>query len=173
MTGIEVAAIAGTAITVGDVLLVAGTAASALGALSSAQSQSAAAKYNAKISENNALAAKQQAAADEDRQRRLSVQAIGAQRAAYGASGVSLEGSPLDILEQSAYNAELDAQTIRWQGEVAAAGYGNQAILDRSKSNSALNTGYAEAGSSILIGGTKLSDRFEGRAPKLNQTGTK
>lgn len=165
MTGVEVAVIAGSVITVGDVMLVAGTAMSALGALSSAQAQSNAAKYNAQLAERNATISRQQAAADEERQRRAAFLQQGAARAGYGASGVNVEGSPLDILEQSALQAELDAQTIRWKGEVGAGGYEGEAALNRSRSSSAMTSGYLGAGSAILMGGAKLEERISSRPP--------
>lgn len=164
MTGVEVAVIAGTAITVGDVMLVAGTAMTALGAMQSAQAQSNAAKYNAQLAERNAQISRQAAAADEERQRRAAYMQQGAARASYGAAGVDLEGSPLDILEQSALQAELDAQTIRWKGEVGAGGYEGEAGLNRSRASSAMTSGYMGAGSAILLGGAKMEERLSNRS---------
>lgn len=166
MTGVEVAVIAGTTVTLGDVMMVAGTAMSALGAMSSAQAQSNAAKYNAQLAERNAQISRQQAAAQEERQRRQAYLQRGAARAAYGAAGVDLEGSPLDILEQSALQAELDAQTIRWKGEVGAGGYEGEAGLNRARASSAMTSGYMGAGSAILMGGVQLYDRIDTRTKK-------
>jgi len=163
MTGAEVAVIAGSAVKVGDVLLVAGTALTALGAVSSAQAQSNAARYNAQLAERNAQISRQQAAAQEERQRRQAYLQQGAARAAYGTAGVDLEGSPLDVLEQNALQSELDAQTIRWKGEVGAFGYEGEASLNRSRASSAVASGYMGAGSAILLGGAKLEERLSSR----------
>lgn len=46
-------------------------------------------------------------------QRSLARKEIGATMAAYGASGVTLEGSPLEVLHESFANAEMDTKRIR------------------------------------------------------------
>lgn len=134
---------------------VAGTAMSAIGAIQQGKAASNAAKYNAQLAERNAQIARDQASADEARQRRMAYIRQGALRAGYGASGVSVEGSPLDILEMSAAQEELDALTIRYRGELGATGYEAQAALDRAQAAGASRQGYLKAGSEILMGGAR------------------
>ena len=112
-------------------------------------------EYNAAIGERNAGLARSQAAADADAQQRHARQVIGAARAGYGASGITLEGSPLDVLESSAANAELDRQNILYKGELRAMGYSEGAALDRVRGDSAQRAGYEKAGSAILMGAGK------------------
>ena len=89
--------------------------------------------------------------------------------AGYGASGVTLEGTPLDVLEESAANAELDALTIRHQGELAARGYENTATLDTFAASGARTGGYISAVDELLTGGAKLYNIYN--PPKLTRTG--
>lgn len=120
--------------------------------LSQAQQQKSAAKYNEKLAENQAIGARQEAAAAADRQQRQSAKTIGSMQATYAASGVGLEGSPLEVLEESARNAELDRLTILWNGEGRAQGYQNTAELERSRGKNAMASGYLSAAGSVMKG---------------------
>jgi hypothetical protein len=93
--------------------------------------ESQAAEYNAEVLRQQAVYARQQSA---EQERRYNVQAqaqLGEIRARYGASGVTLEGSVMDVLQMSASNAALNALTIRHEGEVKAIALGNQEALER------------------------------------------
>lgn len=48
-------------------------------------------------------------------------------RAAYGANGLALEGSPLDVINDTAKEKSLDVAKIRYKGDVQAAGYTDEA----------------------------------------------
>jgi hypothetical protein len=107
------------------------------GNLQSLNAQAEAYKYNANMAHQNAVLAKQQSVEDA---RRLEIQgqkALGSIRAATGASGVQMEGSPLDVLEQSARNVELDRLTVLHAGQVKAISYENQAQLNTMGADSA------------------------------------
>lgn len=76
-------------------------------------------KYQAEIAYQNARQAGQRASAEQERSRRASRQVLGEQRAAIAQSGTTVEfGSNLDVMRQSATNAELDALNIQYAGEV-------------------------------------------------------
>jgi hypothetical protein len=125
-------------------------------ALSSARAARKEAEYNAAINERNAGIARDQAAADAEAQGRHARMVIGRARAGYGASGVTQEGSPIDVLAMSAANAELDRQNILYRGELRAMGYQDTAALDRSRASAATQRGLEGAASSILTGGSKI-----------------
>lgn len=125
---------------------------SAVGALSQAASARSAAKYNASVAERNGVVARQQAAANEDAQRRHAYRALGRIRAGYGAAGVTVEGSPLEVLEDSAAEAELDALNIRYKGELTAMGYQSEAELQRARGKAAMTAGIFKAGTALLGG---------------------
>lgn len=121
-------------------------------ARSQGEAGAAAAAFNSAAATRNAGIARQQAADDAAAQRRTAVQTMGAMRAGYGASGVTLEGSPLEVLESSARNAELDNQMIRYKGELRAMGYEDTATLEDFSGGVALQAGEDKA-TGILIGG--------------------
>lgn len=126
---------------------------SAVSAISSANQQKAASKYNAKVAENQAIAARQQAGANAEMQRRSSEKKIGSMQASYAASGVSIEGSALDILEESARNAEMDRQNILYGGELRAIGSEGTAMLEKSQGANAQTSGYLSAAGSLFKAG--------------------
>lgn len=133
-------------------LTILGTLSSAAGAKQSANAEAQAAQVNAQIARNNATVSRQQAQADSILQQRESRRKIGAIAASYGASGVELEGSPVEILALSASDAELDRQTIIYKGEVRAVGYENDAAIQDKAASSAKSRG-RQAASNILLGG--------------------
>src|SRR5688572_29095657 len=100
---------------------------SAIGAIQQGNAAAAAAEQNARYAEHNALVAERNRAtvlsqtdseaAGQQRDNRRQLSQI---RAAYGASGLALEGSPLDVLEDTALEQELDVSTIRYSGQIKA-----------------------------------------------------
>ena len=135
-----------------------GIISAAIGAVAAIQQGRAAdraAKYNAQIAEQNATVARQQASAAAEQQRRENVRRLGSIRANVAGSGLSLEGSALDILEESATEAELQRQNIIYEGEVRATGQQGQAALSRAEGRTARTTGYLRAGSSLLGAATE------------------
>jgi hypothetical protein len=132
-----------------------GTAFSVVGALSQGQQSNSAAEYNAQVANNNAIASRQQAEANAAAQQRKARLTQGAMRAGYGAAGVGLEGSPMDVLEQSASMAELDRQNILYGGTLKAQGYGATAGLELMRGDAAVTGSYFNAGSALLTGAAK------------------
>lgn len=136
-------------------LQAAGTIFQAIGTLQRGQAAKAAGRYNAEVAERNAATARRQAAMDAETQKRESDKRLGAIVAGYGASGVTLEGSPLDVLASSASEAERDRQTILYKGELRAMGYEADAEIERFSGDNAARASYTKAGSELLIGGAK------------------
>lgn len=110
---------------------------------------------NAADAERNAAIARDQALADSEAQQRHARQVIGGMRANYGASGVTLEGSAMDVLESSAALAELDRQNILYDGELRAMGYQSTAVRDRDAARAGELRGYTTAASRFLTGAAK------------------
>jgi multidrug resistance efflux pump len=151
------------------ILTIASTAVSAMGAIEQgkAAQQEANARaqaniYNAKVKEMQAGIERQQANAREEQQRRRARQVLGQQRGAIAESGVGFIGSALDIAEESATRAELDALTIRYEGELASKGLLADAEQERYESKvnvmagkNAMRGAYLSATSALLSGGTK------------------
>lgn len=144
MTGIETA------------LLIAGAAVSAYSAISTAQANKDASDYNAAIARQNATIATDQGNVAAEAQRRRMKLFLGNMKAQQGASGiVANEGTPLDLLAQSAAQGELDAQTIGYNARLKSLGYTQQATLDEFSGQNAMRKGYLDAGSAILTGASK------------------
>lgn len=136
----------------GGYISAASAAMTAVSAISQAQQQKAASKYNEKVAENQAIASRQQAASNAEMQRRSAAKKVGSMQAAYAASGVSVEGSALDVLEESARNAELDRQNILYGGELRAMGSESTAALEKSRASNAMTSGYLSAAGSLFKG---------------------
>lgn len=115
----------------------AGTALSVVGAIQQGQSEKYAADYNASLAEDEANQTLVKAAEDERRLRIAQRKQLGDMRASYGASGVQLEGSALDVVQESAASAELDALTVRHQGTARATQLRNEARMSRYQGETA------------------------------------
>lgn len=113
--------------------------------------------YNDAVQNRNAIITGQNASQDATAQAADAARKIGAARAGYAKAGVQLdEGSPLDVLAESARTAELDRQTILYQGRVQAQGYIDQGKLDRYKGNVGAIEGYMGGATALLKGGEDL-----------------
>lgn len=165
MTGVELfalpAALGGSTVTLGAAMTAAGTALSAASFLQQGAAAKASARYNAALYERNSQIAQQNAQFQEDRQRRVAAQRMGANRAAIGGSGVTMDGSALDILESNAAQEELDALMIRWNGTNAASDLMGNAGLQRAQGANAQTGSFIGAGSALLLGGAKAAERLK------------
>lgn len=144
------------------VMMAVGTAVSVMGQMQQGRNAKKAADYNAAIADRNAGIARQQAEQDAQAQQRQARLQQGAAVAAYGKSGVAIEGSPLDVLEQSASLAELDRQTILYRGELRAMGYADDANLSQFQGKAAMQQARSSAASTILMGGAKAAGMYGG-----------
>lgn len=97
------------------------------GAVQQGRSARANAQFQADQMTENAKTSRAEAGVAEEDQREKARQIIGSQMAAQAQSGAQLNGSASDMLRQSLFSAESDAQRIRYQGENQARGMGNQA----------------------------------------------
>lgn len=95
-------------------------------------------EFNATVATQNAALVRQSALAEVARMRRQTTKDLGSMRASYGAAGVTASGSVLDAMMDAATQHELDIQTTRWQAEVAAVGFENQARLSDSAAKGAM-----------------------------------
>lgn len=151
---------AGGAVTAAQTLTTLGALGGAVGAasaLASGQQQGAVAEYNAKVAAAEADATKQATIDAEEEHRRKASALLSQQRATYAAAGVDLEGSPLDVMSQTAAMAERDAIRIRNSGTVQELQARSQSAVDNLSARSARTSSYWKAGSSLLTGVSSLS----------------
>jgi len=139
---------------------VAGTTMSAMSQIQQGKSTKQWSEYNAAIAERDALAAQQSAEYDAGEKRKETERLLGRQRALYGKAGVTLEGSPLLLMEETASQGELDALMIEREGKLKAGNYQSEAALSRMKGSSAQKAGYYGAGSSLLTGASSAMTAY-------------
>jgi len=147
--------------TIALVGLAAGAAVSAMGSIQQGYATKQQADYNASVAEQNAAAIRQAAALDEDTSRKKSGRIQGAVRARAAASGVDLGGSPLDVLADNASEAELEALTIRYRGDVEAGRQESEARLSRARGKNAVTQGWIGAGAALLQGATSAYNIYK------------
>jgi hypothetical protein len=126
------------------------------------KAQAQANDYNATVARQNADVALQQANAREEIQRRKFGDLQGTAIAAAAQSGAGMDGSNADVLKQNAIAAELDALTIRYEGQMQARGLMAQSEMEqfqgrmnRTNSRTAQTAGYINAGANLLGGASK------------------
>lgn len=138
-----------------------GTGVAAVGAIRQGQAQAAAMDFNAKVAQQNADIAEGQSLAASEAQQRDAQRRIGASVAAYGASGVQMsEGSPSDVLAESARMAALDNLTLKYNYKLKGLGYQTQSQLDSANAASSRTASYFNAAATTLSGGSKLAGYF-------------
>jgi hypothetical protein len=101
----------------------------------------------------------QTAQIDAEERRTENRKTIAAMRAAYGASGVEMAGSPLEVLSDASMTLELDASRVEYEGHIAnreggirMTGYGEQSRLDMMEAENARSAGALNA-MGFLLGG--------------------
>jgi hypothetical protein len=131
---------------------VAASVVSAIGSISRANSQAKMMERNASIADQNAALFTQQAA-EEERRKRVQLNALlGHNRTAVAKSGVTMSGTPLLVEEDTVMQGELDALTIRYNGELKANNQRYQASMGRYQAEETRSQGYMSAAGSILGG---------------------
>lgn len=109
-----------------------------------------AAKYNAKVAEQNAKQAGEQASFDAEQIRRQRMILTGRQRAAAASSGLFLSGSFTDVIADSAVQGELEAMSRIYEGQVESWNYRAQAELEKSAGKNAATSARLQAYGTII-----------------------
>lgn len=127
------------------------------------ESQAALREYNAQLAEREAIEAREAAAFEERKFRKGGERLKARQRLGFAKAGVTFEGSPLEVMEQTAIELETDALMIRRGGQLGARRLTAEAQLQRFAGRSALLKGRAarrastiSALSTGLVGGAQL-----------------
>ena len=100
--------------------------------------------YNAQLAEKEARQAQEAAMYEETKLRKGGERLKARQRALYTKAGVTFEGSPLDVMERTASELEMDALLIRRGGVLGYQRYTAEAALSRMAGRSALLRGRAQ-----------------------------
>jgi hypothetical protein len=147
------------------VIMAVGAAVSAAGAIKQGNDQAAIADYNAKVGEVNAQQAQAEAAVNAGQQDRQTRQTLGQAAAAYGAAGVDMTGSPLDVMMDSASQGELAKRLILYQGDTKAAALRQGASVSEAQGGAAQTAGYFSAGSTLLTSAGSIAYKAGQGAP--------
>lgn len=136
--------------------LIVSTALSAAGSIVEANNRARLANYNAQVAQQNAASAQQEAAAEEDKQRRALQRSLAKQRTRIGSVGVAVEGSPLDLFEDLAAEAELDLLEIRRGGALRARDYALDASRSLFEAKAARGMGALSATGTVVAGARQV-----------------
>ena len=161
----------GTGFSGGQLLGFAGKGMSALGSIQQGRAAEAQANYNARLQEYNSQIAKQDAvlarASAQDKANRTQDETrrrVGAMRSAYTKAGVlTSEGSPLLVQQEQQVEGNLEARRQLYQGTLDSMRFGqqsDQALMQssalRMEGRSARKSGYQQAATTILTGGSRI-----------------
>lgn len=124
----------------------------AISAISTSRQQASQLKQNATINENNARLFTAQAAEQERKHRKQTEALLARNRVGMAKSGVTMSGTPLLVAEDITGQSELDALTIRYNGELRANSERYQASVARAQAGNVIKGGYLSAAGSILGG---------------------
>jgi hypothetical protein len=149
-------------------MMVAGAVMQGIGAMQTAKAQSTAASYNANQATQNAQLSVSQANQDAARFAVQYRRHEGSMVAQFGASGLSAEGTE-SVLADSASQAKLDEETIKYKGQLRAIGFYNTATLDRYSGTQATNQGQLAAASYILSGVGHAGASYAATGSRLKQ----
>jgi hypothetical protein len=121
-----------------------------VGQLMGGQSAKSTGSYNASIYEQKANAERQSYKLLEAQKRKSVKSIIGTQISQTGASGFKFSGDPITIMNDSLYNAEMDMAIDRYNSEVTARSYENQANLERYQARQKAAAAGINAGTTFL-----------------------
>jgi hypothetical protein len=107
-------------------------------------------RYNAKVLNKQATQVATNAGMEEARLRRQQRQELAAQVASIGGRGIAPTGSIVDVIRQNAENAEMDALTLRYRGDIERAGLAAQAKMAAYEGRQKFYAGLSGAGSKLL-----------------------
>jgi len=161
--------------TIAAVVSIAATAAgagiAAFGQKKQATAQNASIDYNAQIMENNAKISEIKAQDEIDQgeqevsdlQERLSL-VKGSQRASFAGAGVLVDtGSPLDVLDDTQAQGDLDAMTLRGNASRRAWGHNVNAYNQRGQANinrRSKTSGNIGVASTLLSGAGRVASQY-------------
>lgn len=142
-------------------LAVGGTLFNAIGSIGEGDAEYEAQQFNQRVANIQAGQIRQQTSEEARRQRVQSQKQLGNIKASYGASGiVSSEGSALDVLQESAANAELDNLMIKHQGEMRARSTEAEGYFAGMRGASAKSRGQMGAVGALLSGGANVAGKL-------------
>jgi hypothetical protein len=155
---INMAAISATTLAVAALATAAiGTGVAVYGQVQQAKTAKAIGKWNAKAAENQARQTEMDAAENIRRKRRESARLLATQRSRYAKAGVLEEGTPLELLAETAGTLEMEVLDYDRQMRLQAAGLRAQGAMDLAMGANQARAAYIGAGSTLLSGASSMA----------------
>ena len=151
-------------------LAIAGIATGISTAVASANQQKAQARYQEEVNLRNAQASREAAQAKIENQRRLAKFTHGSQLARLGGMGALAEGSPLDVMGQSAGQQEYDNIVTEYEGNVQAIQFQQQAALNKYEADIANYNMGLNITNEVIKGASKIGDSILGETTPIKKT---
>ena len=148
---------------IGAIIAIISALVSAGSMIYSAQQQRKTAEYRAQLAEEAGEEVKAGTELEVARHRERTKRLQARQRASYAKAGVLMEGSPLEVLADSAAQADLDEMIIEHGGQARASAYEREGMFMRQYGKSQQTAGYIKAGSSLLSGAYKAYSGYQER----------
>jgi len=136
------------------------TGAAVYGQMQAASAAEDAADYNAKVAEQNAETMKQKADYDIELHREKVRKLLSSNRAAVGASGVTMEGSPLLVAEDITRKSAEEENLMRWNSKVGIGQQLSSAAGTRLAGSQQATASRIGAGSSLLTGIGDIASKY-------------
>lgn len=156
---------------IGGILQGVGSGATGLSQKTAADASANALDYSASLADQNAQIEKDQANADSQTIQKNLYRQIGAQRTAAAASGVGVDGSVLDVLEETNRQGAVDVQRRQYQGALAARSANISANLDRFYAKAGRKTrSILGAASAANTGASVYNTLSQSSSPKTTKT---
>jgi len=153
-------AVAGTAASL------AGTAVSAWSSIQAGRERESAAKYNAQMEFVQGVKERAARQLQERRHREATQRLLSRQKSLYLKAGVTMEGTPLDVIGQTAAEAEIDALMIRETGQAAYLERLGRMGMFREMGAGYRRAGYWRAGTTLLTGAGSAMAAYGGIPPQ-------
>ncbi len=128
------------------------TLAGAAGQIQRGREQAALYRHNRALADRQALIAEQRARAEAARIREEGAGLLGRQRAGFARAGVALEGTPLDVLGDTAAAVDRDARDALYRGALRADDYRTRAAREDFRASAVGSRIGVGIGTSLLRG---------------------
>jgi hypothetical protein len=135
---------------------------SGIGQLFQAKESENVSDFNSKVFEQRAKVVRENQKLLEEQKRKTIKSQIGTQVAMFAKSGVRFSGSPIDTVVDSLSNAEMDIAIDKYNSEVEARGFQDDARIEKSKGQSEAAQLRAGASSTFARTATSLLSRSQG-----------
>lgn len=124
----------------------------AVGQLQQGMAASSAARHNAQAARMEAQAIKVSGKREEEKLAREKKKMGGAQKAAYAKAGVLFEGSPFEVMSDTATQYELDLNAQKYNTQMGVSRAHSEAEYQRSMAGAYRTAGFIGAGATLLTG---------------------